>query len=261
MKTKYRSIWISDIHLGTRGCQADLLLDFLDNVSCDNLYLVGDIIDGWVMSSSSVYWPQSHTNVIRKFLSKAKNGTQVTYVSGNHDEFLRRYSLDEMPMFGNVRVVNDIIHISPTGQRYLVIHGDEFDIITRYHKWLAVLGDYGYRLLLGINLILNKLRRKFGFGYWSLSKWIKHRVKKAVNFIGEYETAVARSCKDIGVDGVICGHIHHAEIKEIDGMMYFNDGDFVESCTALVEHSDGLLEIIEWRETGGHIIASYRPGT
>lgn len=247
MKTKYRSIWISDIHLGTRGCQADQLIDFLNNVTCDNLYLVGDIIDGWVMSTGTIYWPQSHTNVIRKVLSKAKNGCNVFYVSGNHDEFLRSYSnnLSEV-ILGNVSVVDEIVHISPDGKRYLVIHGDQFDIVTRYHKWVAVIGDYGYRFLIWVNTILNKVRRKWGLGYWSLSKFIKHKVKSAVNFIGEFETAVAIECKSKDVDGVICGHIHHAEIKEIDGIMYMNDGDWVESCTALVEDYDGNFSIVDW---------------
>jgi UDP-2,3-diacylglucosamine pyrophosphatase LpxH len=249
VKQKYRSIWISDIHLGTRGCQADQLLDFLNSVSSENLYLVGDIIDGWVMSTNTVYWPQSHTNVIRKFLSKAKNGTNVFYVSGNHDEFLRSYSenLAEI-VLGNISIVDEIVHISAKGKRYLVIHGDQFDIVTRYSRWIAKLGDYGYRFLIWLNTVLNKVRRKWGYGYWSLSKFIKHKVKKAVNFIGEYETAVAKACIDRGVDGVICGHIHHAEIKPIDGILYMNDGDWVESCTALVEDFEGNFKIITWDE-------------
>lgn len=246
MKTKYRSGWISDIHLGTRGCQADLLLDFLDNHSFETLYLVGDIIDGWVMSTGTVYWPQSHTNVVRKILSKAKNGTKIVYVSGNHDEFLRRYGFDEDTRFGNITVVDEIVHISPTGQRYLVTHGDEFDVVTRYHKWIAILGDYGYRFLIWLNSVLNKIRQRYGMGYWSLSKFIKHKVKQAVNFIGEFEVAVAKACEHREVDGVICGHIHHAEIKEIDGITYMNDGDWVESCTALVEDIDGNIEILHW---------------
>lgn len=246
MKTKYRSGWISDVHLGTRGCQADMLLDFLDNHSFETLYLVGDIIDGWVMSTGTVYWPQSHTNVVRKILSKAKNGTKVIYVSGNHDEFLRKYGFDEHTRFGNITVVDDIVHISPTGKRYLVTHGDEFDVVTRYHKWIAVLGDYGYRFLIWLNSVLNKIRQKYGRGYWSLSKFIKHRVKQAVNFIGEFELAVAKACEHKDVDGVICGHIHHAEIKDINGITYMNDGDWVESCTALVEDLKGNIEIIHW---------------
>lgn len=246
MKTKYRSIWISDVHLGTRGCQATLLLDFLDNVTCENLYLVGDIIDGWVMSAGRVYWPQEHTNVIRKILSKAKNGCNVIYVSGNHDEFLRKYNQVNDTAFGNIRVVDEIVHISPNGERYLVLHGDQFDIVTRYHKWIAVLGDYGYRFLIWVNTVLNKIRQRYGKGYWSLSKYVKQKVKKAVNFIGEFETAVAKACKDVDVDGVICGHIHHPEIKEIEGVKYMNDGDWVESCSALVEDYEGNIEIVYW---------------
>lgn len=248
MKTKYRSCWISDIHLGTRGCQADVLLDFLDNHTFDTLYLVGDIIDGWVMSTGSVYWPQSHTNVIRKFLSKAKNGTQIIYVSGNHDEFLRTYDLDVEQGFGNIRIVDEIIHETATGQKFLVVHGDQFDVVTRYHKWIAVLGDYGYRFLIWLNTLLNKIRQRYGRGYWSLSKFIKQKVKQAVNFIGEFEVAVAKSCADREVCGVICGHIHHAEIKQIGNITYMNDGDWVESCTALVEDYDGNIKIIHWNQ-------------
>jgi UDP-2,3-diacylglucosamine pyrophosphatase LpxH len=198
------------------------------------------------MSTGKVYWPQSHTNVIRKFLSKAKNDTHVIYVSGNHDEFLRRYGFDEHNVYGNITIVDEIIHITPKGERYLVIHGDQYDIVTRYHKWLAVLGDYGYRLLISLNTALNKIRQRYGKGYWSLSKFIKQKVKQAVNFIGEFETAVAVSCKDKDVDGVICGHIHHAEIKDVDGFKYMNDGDWVESCTALVEDYEGNFKIIHW---------------
>jgi UDP-2,3-diacylglucosamine pyrophosphatase LpxH len=246
-KKKFRSIWISDIHLGTRGCQAEQLTDFLDSVSCENLYLVGDIIDGWVMSSGTIYWPQEHTNVIRKFLSKAKNGTNVYYISGNHDDFLRSYSanLSEV-VLGNVLIRDEFIHISPSGKRFLVIHGDQYDVVTRYSRWIAQLGDIGYRFLLWSNTVLNRVRRRWGYGYWSLSKFIKHRVKQAVNFIGDYEQAVIRECKDRDIDGVICGHIHHAEIKTIDDVIYMNDGDWVESCTALVEHFDGSFEIIDW---------------
>lgn len=244
-KTHYRSIWVSDVHLGTRGCQAAFLLEFLKQHTCDTLYLVGDIIDGWVMSRGTVYWPQEHSNVVRKILSMAKNGTRVVYVSGNHDEFLRNYDLG---VFGNIEVVDEAVHITADNKEILVLHGDQFDIVTRYHKWLAVLGDYGYRILIRLNLWLNKLRQKMGKGYWSLSAFLKHRVKQAVNFIGEFEQAVAFAANQRGIENIICGHIHHAEIKEIDGVTYHNCGDWVESCTALVETEDGTIKVIKWVE-------------
>jgi UDP-2,3-diacylglucosamine pyrophosphatase LpxH len=246
MKKKYRSCWISDVHLGTRGCQAEILLDFLNNHTFETLYLVGDIIDGWVMSRGVVYWPQSHTNVIRKILSKAKNGTKVIFVSGNHDEFLRKYNNESDLTFGNITVVDSVIHTALDDKKYLVVHGDQFDIVTRYHKWLAVLGDYGYRFLIWLNTKMNKIRQQHGLGYWSLSKYVKHKVKQAVNFIGEYESMVAKSCEHLDVSGVICGHIHHAEIKQIGNITYMNDGDWVESCTALIEDYDGQFSIIHW---------------
>lgn len=241
-KRHYRSIFLSDIHLGTRGCQAGQLVDFLKNHSCDQMYLVGDIVDGWRMKSNT-YWPQIHNDVMRRFLTLAKRGTKLFWVTGNHDEFLRRYS----PLtLGNINLVDQVVHKTATGDDLLVIHGDEFDVITRYHSWIAFLGDVGYNLLLHMNRFVNALRSRFGYGYWSLSAWIKYRVKQAVSFIGEFEQALARHCHSKGYDGVICGHIHHAEIRNIDGVRYLNCGDWVESCTALVEHEDGRFEIIDW---------------
>lgn len=241
-KTHYRTIFLSDIHLGTRGCQADRLLDFLKHHTCDRLYLVGDIVDGWRMKSS-IYWPQEHSNVLRRFLTLAKRGTRVIYVTGNHDEFLRRYS--DLAL-GNLSLVDEAVHVTAGGERLLVIHGDEFDVITRYHRWIACLGDAGYAALLVLNRYLNRLRSRFGYGYWSLSAWIKHRVKKAVSFISEFEQAVAHHCRRLGHQGVVCGHIHHAEIRDLDGVRYLNCGDWVESCTALVEDEHGRFEILQW---------------
>lgn len=240
----YRTIFLSDIHLGTRGCQADLLVDFLKRHSCDELYLVGDIIDGWRMSSG-IYWPQEHTNVLRRFLTLTKRGTKVSYITGNHDEFLRRYSGLTL---GNLEITDEATHISADGRHYLVVHGDEFDVITRYHRWIAWLGDIGYNLLLEVNRWINAARKRLGFGYWSLSKWVKHRVKTAVGFISDYEAAVAKSCRDKGYEGVICGHIHHAEIRDFEEIRYLNCGDWVESCTALVEDEHGTFSIIRWAE-------------
>ncbi len=247
-KTHYRTIFLSDIHLGTKGCQVDRLIDFLKQHSCDQLYLVGDIVDGWRMSTNGIYWPQEHNNVLRRFLTLMKRGTRVIYVTGNHDEFLRRYSPMEI---GNLSVVDEAEHTTGDNQRLLVVHGDQFDVITRYHRWLAWLGDAGYTFLLELNRHLNRLRNKFGYGYWSLSAWVKHRVKTAVSYIGDYEEAVAHHCRRQKFDGVVCGHIHHAEISDFDGVTYMNCGDWVESCTALVESEQGEFFILNWSEQTG----------
>ena len=244
-KTHYRTIFLSDIHLGTRGCQADRLLDFVKNHTCDRLYLVGDIVDGWRMKSQ-LFWPQSHTNVLRRFLTLTKRGTEVIYVTGNHDEFLRRYS--DLAI-GNLQLVDRATHLTADGKTLLVVHGDEFDVVTRYHRWLAFLGDAGYTLLLEINRHYNRLRGHLGYGYWSLSAWVKHRVKRAVSYIGEFEQAVAHQCRREGYAGVVCGHIHHAEIRDLEGIRYMNCGDWVESCTALVEDANGRFAILDWSST------------
>jgi UDP-2,3-diacylglucosamine pyrophosphatase LpxH len=244
MKT-YRSIFISDVHLGTRDSKADTLNNFLKHNTCDTLYLVGDIIDAWRIQQNKWRWKQSHTNVVRRVLGHAKRGTRVIYVAGNHDEFLR-------PMipygfsFGLIEIHNQIEHIGADGKHYLVVHGDLFDGITRLAPWIAFLGDKAYDIILSLNSKFNWLRHRMGFGYFSLSRYLKGKVKKAVDFIFKFENNLATYCKKRGFDGVICGHIHHAEIKNIDGIVYMNDGDWVESCTALVEHHDGRWEIITW---------------
>lgn len=240
----YKTLFLSDIHLGTRGCNAELLLEFLKAHHCDTLYLVGDIIDGWKMRSG-IYWPQSHSNVLRRIFTLTKRGTKVVFVTGNHDEFLRRYT----PMqLGNLEVVDEATHHSADGRKILVVHGDQFDVITRYHRWIAFLGDAGYTMLLHANTVLNRLRLKYGYGYWSLSAWIKGKVKKAVNFIGDFEQAVAHECRRNRFDGVICGHIHHAEIRSLEDLTYMNCGDWVESCTALAEDDQGNFRVIRWAE-------------
>jgi len=241
---KYRTIWISDIHLGTRGCQAAKLLDFLKKNESDHLYLVGDIIDGWRLKRSW-HWTQEHNDVVQKILRKARKGTSVVFVPGNHDEFARQY-VDHH--FGGVKVVDRAIHETADGRRLLVLHGDEFDVVVRYAKWLAVLGDGAYTTLLIINSWFNKVREHMGWPYWSLSAYLKLKVKNAVKYIAEYETAIAKAAASEGVDGVVCGHIHHAEMRIVDGILYCNDGDWVESCTALVEHNDGHLELVYWAE-------------
>ena len=243
---RYRSLWISDVHLGTEFCKADYLEQFLKTHHCDKLYLVGDIVDAWAMKSR-FYWPQSHTNVVRKILTKSKRGTQVIYVTGNHDEFLRRFVDFELNV-GNISVVNEAIHETADGRRMLVTHGDQFDIVTRYHKWLAFAGDRAYDYLLVLNRRMNTVRRQLGMPYWSLSAYVKHKVKLAVNFISEFEEALAYECRKRKLDGVICGHIHHAEIRDIDGVTYHNCGDWVESCTALGEREDGSIEVIHWAD-------------
>jgi UDP-2,3-diacylglucosamine pyrophosphatase LpxH len=239
---RYRSVFISDVHLGTRGCQAELLLDFIRNLECDSLYLVGDIIDGWKIKTGW-YWPQSHNDVVQKVLRLARKGVSVIYIPGNHDDRVRDFCGVH---FGGVVVARDAIHETADGKRYLVTHGDEFDGVIQHAKWLAFLGDWGYRALLTLNTHFNRLRRLCGLGYWSLSAYVKHRVKNAVQFIDRFEQAMADEARRRGVDGVICGHIHKAEMRDIGGIAYVNDGDWVESCTGVVEHMDGRLEILEW---------------
>ena len=239
-KRKYRAIWISDVHLGTRGCKAEQLLKFLRETESDYLYLVGDIIDGWRLKRSW-YWPQPHNDVVQKVLRKARKGTKVIYVPGNHDEMARGYTGLQ---FGGVAVEREIIHEMADGRRFLVIHGDEFDVVVQFAKPLAILGDHAYRLALVLNTWVNVVRRKLGYPYFSLSAKLKHKVKNAVEFISRFEQAIAQEAASRGVDGVICGHIHHAEMRKMHGVEYCNDGDWVESCTALVEHLDGRLEIL-----------------
>jgi UDP-2,3-diacylglucosamine pyrophosphatase LpxH len=241
---RYRSIWISDLHLGTRNSQTRFLLDFLRSTESDYLYLVGDIIDGWALKRSW-YWPQSHNDVIQKMLRKARKGTQVTLISGNHDEFLRKFGRQQ---FGRITITPQAIHQTADGRKFLVLHGDQFDNVMKYARWLALLGDQAYEIALTVNRWFNHFRLKMGYPYWSLSSYLKHKVKNAVNFISAFEKTVVQESRHQKVDGVICGHIHHAEMREIDGMLYCNSGDWVESCTALVEHLDGRLEIIRWTE-------------
>lgn len=245
---KYKTICISDTHLGTNGCQADLLNNFLKHNTCENLFLIGDIIDGWKIQQNKWRWKQSHSNVIRRILGMGKHGVNVTYVTGNHDEFLRPFVTHIFQM-GNIQICNQAEYTSIDGKKFLITHGDMFDGITRAAKWLSFLGDKAYDVVLWINTHFNYLRHKMGFGYWSLSKYLKHKVKKAIDFIYEFETTLSDYCQRRGFNGVICGHIHTAEIKIMpSGIIYMNDGDWVESCSALVEHYDGRWEIIYWTE-------------
>jgi UDP-2,3-diacylglucosamine pyrophosphatase LpxH len=241
-----RALFLSDVHLGTKGCQADKLLDFLRIHDAETIYLVGDIVDGWQLKASW-YWPQPHNDVVQKLLRKARKGTRLVYVPGNHDEFLRDYYGTH---FGGIEVVEDTTHVTAGGQRYLVIHGDLFDVVIRHARWLALLGDKAYDAAIWLNTHFNTVRRAFGLTYWSLSQWAKLKVKNAVNFIGDFERTLAAEARRRGHDGVICGHIHHAVIHRHGGFSYMNCGDWVESCTALVEHFDGTFEIIVWTAGG-----------
>jgi UDP-2,3-diacylglucosamine pyrophosphatase LpxH len=248
MKTKtYRTIFISDVHLGTKDCKANQLNNFLKHNSCNTLYLVGDIIDAWKIQQNRLKWYQSHTNVIRRILGHAKRDTRVIYVAGNHDEFLRPM-IPYGVSFGHIELCNQTTHIGVDGRSYLVVHGDIFDGITRLAPWLSFLGDRAYDFVLSVNSRFNWVRHRMGFGYWSLSKWLKGRVKKAVDFMFQFEKTITDYAIKRNFDGVICGHIHNAEIKEVNGIMYMNDGDWVESMTALVEHHDGRWEIVTWTQ-------------
>jgi UDP-2,3-diacylglucosamine pyrophosphatase LpxH len=246
---RYRTVFISDVHLGTRGCRSDFLADFLRRVHCDKLFLVGDIIDGWRLRKSW-YWDDSHNEVLRLILRHARAGTEVTYIPGNHDELFRDWLAPGLEIAG-IRLRKEAVHTTADSRRLLVMHGDEFDSVVRYARFLALLGDGAYDLALWANRWFNALRRRFGYPYWSLSAWLKRQVKEAVKAIDRFETALAAEARRRGLDGVVCGHIHHAEMREVQGIMYMNDGDWVESCTALVEHHDGRLELIDWAALNG----------
>lgn len=253
--THFRTIFISDLHLGTPGCQAEALLEFLKIYTSDNLYLVGDIVDGWQLKRKW-YWPQSHNDVIQKLLRKARKGCRVIYVPGNHDEFGRHF-LDHS--FGGIEIREEAVHITADGKKLWVIHGDYFDGVIQCAKWLAYVGDSLYEFTLKLNRYLNQLRARLGMPYWSLSAYLKLKVKKAVNFISDFEVAVANEARKLGYQGVVCGHIHHAEIRNIEGMLYCNDDDWVESCSALVEHSDGRLEILKFNPNGNSLNVTELP--
>ena len=241
---RYRAIFISDTHLGTRGCKAEYLLDFLRHHESDVLYLVGDIIDGWAMKRSA-FWPQAHNDLVQKVLRRARKGTQVIYVPGNHDEVARQFvGLD----FGGIAIREDAVHTLADGRRFWVVHGDFADGVIRHARWLAHLGDKAYDFVLWLNHHFSKLRALLGLDYWSLSQYLKHRVKNAVSFIFDFEHVLVREAKRRGYQGVVCGHIHHAEIRDIGGITYCNDGDWVESLTALVETHEGELQLLRWNQ-------------
>jgi UDP-2,3-diacylglucosamine pyrophosphatase LpxH len=244
MSTHYRAIWMSDLHLGTRGSNARGVLEFIRDNESDTLYLVGDIIDLWNLRKDH-FWPQPHNTVIQKLLRKARKGTQVIYIPGNHDEFTANFFGE----YGSITVKKHHVHTTADGQRLVVMHGHEFDVVTMNARWLALLGDLGYRLLLSLNRPLNYIRSHFGLGYWSLSAYVKNRVKSAVSFIGQFEDAVVKFAEMHDAHGIICGHIHTPAIKQIRNVDYYNCGDWVESNTALVEHQDGRIELVKWEES------------
>ena len=237
----YRTAWISDAHLGTRGCNATALLDFLRENDFDTLYIVGDLIDIWSLRRG-IYWPQQHNDVIQKILRKSRKGTHVIYIPGNHDELVT----DFCGTYGNIEIKQTAIHVTASGERILIIHGHELDAVVQNVKWLAFAGDLGYQFLLSLNPLINFVRRRFGLGYWSLSAYAKRRVKDAVSFIGKFEAAVAHYADRYHVDAVLCGHIHSAAIREFGNVTYYNCGDWVESCTALVEGEDGILSLVNY---------------
>ncbi len=239
---RYRAIFISDLHLGTPGCQAGELLSFLKANDSNFLYLVGDIVDGWQLRRRW-HWPQAHNDVVQKLLRRARKGSEVIYVPGNHDEFARQFGGHR---FGGIEVRQETVHVTADGRRLWVVHGDYFDGVIQCAKWLAYLGDNLYEFTLRLNRHLNHLRGRFGLPYWSLSAYLKQKVKKALNYVTDFEAAVAAEARRRGHHGVVCGHIHRAEMREIDGTLYCNDGDWVESRTALVEHFDGRLELLHW---------------
>jgi UDP-2,3-diacylglucosamine pyrophosphatase LpxH len=242
---KVRTLFLSDIHLGSKASKADFLLDFLRVYEADTIFLVGDIVDGWRLKRSW-YWPQNCNDVVQKLLRKGRKGARIVYVPGNHDDFLREFPGVH---FGGIEVAQNFIHEAADGKRYLILHGDEFDVVVRNARFIAHLGDWAYDLAIALNVWIARLRRVLGLPYWSFSAWAKLQVKRAVNFIGEFQRVVADEARRHDVDGVICGHIHHAVIEDIDGVTYINTGDWVESCTAVVEHFDGSMELIRWQST------------
>jgi UDP-2,3-diacylglucosamine pyrophosphatase LpxH len=240
----YKSIFVSDIHLGTRFSQAEHFVEFLRDTKSENLFFVGDIIDGWAIKRK-FKWEQSHSDVIQKVLRKARKGTKVYFIIGNHDEFLRPFA--PLVMGENLEIVNEMEYNALNGKKYLVTHGDFFDSITMTKRWLAIVGDIGYDFILHVNHWLNSARKKVGIKrYWSLSKYVKDNVKRSVSFITDFEDILANHAKRKEYDGVICGHIHKAEAKIIDDVEYLNCGDWVESCTAVVENFDGTFEVVHW---------------
>jgi UDP-2,3-diacylglucosamine pyrophosphatase LpxH len=251
---RFRALFISDVHMGTKTAQVDLLLEFLKYNEAETIYLVGDIVDGWRLKQVW-YWPQNHNDLIQKLLRRARKGTKILFIPGNHDEFLRDYYGTH---FGGIEIVEKAIHLGADGQTYLITHGDQFDSVVMHARWLAMVGDWAYMAALYFNDKLNIVRRRLGFTYWSFSSWAKSRVKQAVSFISAFEDMLAAEAKRAGARGVVCGHIHRAAKMEIKGMTYMNCGDWVESCTALVETEAGEFRIIEWNKERAGVIERFK---
>ena len=244
---QFRTLFISDVHLGSRAAKADFLIDFLRHHEAETIYLVGDIVDGWRLRRSW-HWPQTHNDVVQKLLRQARKGASITYIAGNHDEFLRMF---QGVHFGGIVVADRAVHVAADGKRFLIIHGDQFDTVVMNVRWLAYLGDRAYELAMLTNRLIARVRRLFGLPYWSFSSWAKLTVKQAVNFIGAFQDVLTEEARRVEVDGVICGHIHHAAIETFGDISYINTGDWVESCTAVVEHFDGSMEIVHWPHARG----------
>jgi UDP-2,3-diacylglucosamine pyrophosphatase LpxH len=242
-----RSAFISDVHLGSRECRADLILDFLRSVHMEQLFLIGDIVDVWSLQRS-FYWPQAHNDVLRTILGKTKHGTRVIYVPGNHDEQMRDFCAT---VFGNLEIHREYVHTTARDLRLLILHGDEFDGAVHCPRWLHVLGSNLYDVTLGANRLVNAMRRRFGYPYWSLAGYLKGRVGNARRYVEEFERAAAHAVRKRGLDGIVCGHIHRPEIHHIDGVLYCNDGDWVDSCSALIEERNGELELWHWKQARG----------
>ncbi len=243
---QFRTLFISDVHLGSKQSQAGLLLNFLKHHDADKIYLVGDIIDGWRLRRAW-HWPQIHSDVVQKILRKARKGARVIYIAGNHDEFLREF---QGKHFGGIEVRDRDVHETADGRRFLVIHGDQFDVVVHNHRKIAYLGDWAYDAAMAVNVAMNKARSALGLPYWSFSSWAKGRVKEAVKFVGAFRSVVTEEARRTDVDGIICGHIHCPEIGDINGVSYVNTGDWVESCSAVGENADGSLELLFWHRLG-----------
>jgi UDP-2,3-diacylglucosamine pyrophosphatase LpxH len=252
---RFRTLFISDVHLGSKAAKAELLLDFLKNHDADKIYLVGDIVDGWRLRRAW-HWPQAHNDVVQKILRKARKGSRVIYIAGNHDEFLREF---QGIHFGGVEVLDRDVHITASGKRLLVIHGDQFDVVVHNYRKIAYLGDWAYNLAIKINAGMNRARNLLGLPYWSFSSWAKVSVKEAVKFISAFQRVVVEEARRSGADGVICGHIHHAAVADMSGVIYVNTGDWVESCTAIAEHEDGSFELISWQHLISHAPPLFMP--
>lgn len=241
--TRNRAIFISDVHLGTKDCQANQLNEFLKLYHCEALYIVGDFIDGWRMAKK-VHWRKSYTRIIRRILKLSKRGVKIYYITGNHDEFLRKFANNR---FDNIHLINKMVHTTADNKRLVVIHGDQFDGVTRAHKILKWVGDWGYDVLMFLNRQFNRMRAKYGYGYWSFAGYLKSHIKRAQQYIVDYEDAASHYAEKQGYDGIVCGHIHHPAMKQLNNVTYYNTGDWVESCTALIEDFDGQFTLMDWK--------------